>query len=171
MIMRKLVTSAVATLGLFVFGAVNSANAGQPVSGSQVGRRPVVNASGKIGKESGKFDKNKFDKERKEWEYKHWDRYSYDYCFPGCSYPVETCAPVCEVPVCREPVFATSCYEYPCSYDYCRSFEFHEPCYDSHLWHREHPLDNSKPTTASSHRNTENLGSMAHHMSGGKGRR
>ena len=104
--MRKMVTSAVATLGLFVFGAVNSANAGRPVSGGEKGHGPVVNSPGKIGKESGKFDKNKFDKERKEWEYKYWNRYTrrYDYCFPGYSYPVETCAPVCEVPVMPQPV-------------------------------------------------------------------
>ncbi len=142
---QKLMTSAVATLGLFVFGAVNSANAGHPGSGREMGHGPVVNSSGKIGKEPGKFDKDKFDKERKEWEY--WSRY--DYCFPTCSYPVETSAPVCEVPVaaqpvCEVPVVVPPCYEYPCSY------EFHK--------HRDRPLDSNKPTTASSHRNTENLG-------------
>ena len=141
--MRKLATSAVATLGLFAFGAVNSANAGHPASGREIGHGPVVNSSGKIGKESGKFDKNKFDKERKEWEHRYWNRdtYRYDYCLPACSYPVETCAPVCkvpvvpqpvcEVPVCREPVFVpTTCYEYPCSYDFCKPYEFRKPCYD-----------------------------------------
>ena len=185
--MRKLATSAVATLGLFAFGAVNSANAGHPASGREIGHGPVVNSSGKIGKESGKFDKNKFDKERKEWEHRYWNRdtYRYDYCLPACSYPVETCAPVCEVPVvpqpvcevpvCREPVFVpTTCYEYPCSYDFCKPYEFRKPCYDD--WHRERPLDGSKPTTASSHRNTENLGSMgshsmASHTSSGRARK
>ena len=169
MIMRKLVISAVATLGLFVFGAVNSANAGHPAGGREMGHGPVVNSSGKIGKESGKFDKNKFDKERKEWEYKYGNRYAYryDYCSPVYSYPVETCAPVCEVPVapqpvcevpvCPEPVYVPTT-SYACSYEFCKPYEFHKPCYDG--WHRERPLDGSKPTTASSHRNTENLGSM-----------
>jgi len=202
--MRNFAASAVATLGLFVFGAVNSANAGHPSSGREMGHGPVVNSSGKFGKESGKFDKNKFDKERKEWEHKYWNRYTYrhDYCFPACSYPVETCAPVCEVPVvpqsvcevpgCPEPTFVpTTCCEYPCSYDFCKPCEFHKPCYDDcHPWHRERPLEGSKPTTASSHRNTENLGSMgskpttasshrnsenlgsmASHTSGGRGRK
>ncbi len=189
MIMRKLVTSAVATLGLFVFGAVNSANAGHPGSGREMGHGPVVNSSGKIGKEPGKFDRNKFDKERKEWEYKYGNRYTYryDYCSPTCSYPVETCAPVCEVPVvpqpvcevavCPVPVFVpTTCYENPCSYDFCKPYEFHKQGYDGcYPRHRERPLNGNKPTTASSHRNTENLGStgsrsMASHTSGGRGR-
>ena len=169
--MRKLAISAVATLGLLVFGAVNSANAGHPVSGKEMGHGPVVNSSGK------------FDKERKEREHKYWNRYTgrYDYCFPTYTYPVETCAPVCEVavvpqpvcevPVCPEPVCVpTTCYEYPCSCDFCK------PRYDDcHPWHRGRPLDGSKPTTASSHRNTENLGStgsrsMVGHTSSGRGR-
>jgi hypothetical protein len=154
--LRNVVTSAVATLGLFVFGTVNSANAGHPGSGREMGHGPVVNSSGKIGKEPGKFDKNKFDKERKEWEYKYWSRY--DYCFPTCSYPVETYAPVYEVPVAAQPVVEVpvvvpTCYEYPCSYEFHRSFH-------------DRPLDSKKPTTASSLRNTENLGSMASHTSG-----
>ncbi len=190
MIMRQMVTSAVATLGLFVFGAVNSANAGRPLSGGEKGHGPVVNSPGKIGKESGKFDKNKFDKERKEWEYKYWNRYTrrYDYCFPGYSCPVETCAPVCEVPVTPQPVcevpvcpepacVPTTCYEYPCSYDFCKPYEFGRPRYDGgYPWHRERRPDGSKPTTASSHRTGENLGSMgshsmASHTSGGRGRK
>jgi hypothetical protein len=175
-----MVTSAVATLGLFVFGAVNSVNAGHPSSGREMGHGPVVNTSGKIGKESGKFNKNKFDKERKEWEHRYWNRYTcrYDYCSPTCTYPVETCAPVCEVPVCEVPVcpepvcLPASCYGYPCSYDFCKPYEFHKPCYDGRYpGHRERPLDGNKPTTASSHRNTENLGNMASHVSGGRGRK
>ena len=162
MIMRKLAISAVATLGLLVFGA--SANAGHPVSGKEMGHGPVVNSSGK------------FDKERRE--HKYWNRYTgrYEYCFPTCTYPVETCAPVCEVPVvpqpvCEVPGVPTTCYEYPCSYDFGKPYEFHKPRYDDwHSWHRERPLDGSKPTTASSHRNTENLGSMASHTSSGRGR-
>jgi hypothetical protein len=170
--MRKLAISAAATLGLFVFGAVNSANAGHPVSGKPMGHGPVVNSSGKIG--SGKVDGNKFDKDRKEWEYRYWDRYTcrYDYCSPVCSCPVETCAPVCEVPVCPEPVVVPTCCESPCSYDFCKPYEFHRTCYDGcYPWHRERPLENNKPTTASSHRNTENLGSVASHTSSGRGRK
>ena len=189
MIMRKLATSAVATLGLFVFGAVNLAHAGHTGSGREMGHGPMVNSSGKFGKESGKFEKNRFDKDRKEWEHRYWNRYTnrYDYCLPTCTYPVETCAPVCEVPVvpqpvcevpvCPEPVCVpTTCYEYPCSYDFCKPYEFHKPYYDGHSWHRERPLDGSKPTTASSHRTGENFGgtgsrSMASHTPSGRGRR
>ena len=182
--MRNLAIPAVATLGMLVFGAVNSANANHPVGGENKGHGPVVNTSGKIGKESGKVDKNKFDKERREWEHRYWNRYTcrYEYCVPGCSYPVETCVPVCEVPivpqpvcevsVCPSPVVVPSCYEYPCSYDFCKPYEFHKSCYDGcYPGRRERPLDSNKPTTASSHRNTENLGSMASHTSGSRGRK
>jgi hypothetical protein len=51
---RKLVTSAVATFGLFILGAVNSANAGHPGSGREMGHGPMVNSSAKIGKEPNK---------------------------------------------------------------------------------------------------------------------
>jgi hypothetical protein len=181
---RKLAISAVATLGLFLFGA--AANAGHPGSGREMGHGPVVNSSGKIGKVPSKFDK-----EHKEWEYKVWNRYTcrYEYCYPTCSQPVEAYTPVCdvpvesqsvcEVPVCPETVVVpTTYYEGSCSY------AFRKPCYDS--WHHESNKpttasshrnsenlggSGSKPTTASSHRNTQNLGNVASFTAGSHGRK
>ena len=186
-------TSAVALLGLAFFGT-NLAQAGHPVNRGNMGHGPVVNSSGTIGKLPSKGGSHESghgrDKDwNKDWnkDKKYWDRYSYCYGYgyptyccpetPVCEVPVcagPVCpAPVCEVPVCPEPVCVpTSCYQFPCSYDYCRSFEQYKHFHDGREpWHSEPSRNSGKPTTASSHRNTENLGSMAQHTSGGKGRR
>ena len=165
---HTLATSAVAMLGLVFFGTTNLAQAGHSIGhGKEMGHGPVINTSGK----DGNYDKGH--KRDKDW-YKDRNRYSYRYGYSSYCFSTETCEqPVCEVPVCPEPVSApTTCYEPACSYETYRSYECRKPWYDGcYPRHRERPLEDNKPTTASSHRNTENLGSMANHVSGGKGRR
>ena len=181
---HTLATSAGAMLGLVFFGAVNLAQAGNMNgSGKEMGHGPVVNTSGRDGKEMGHGPvvdpRGKDGKYDKDW-YKDWNRYGYLYGYPSYGYATEAYAtPVvsetpCESHVCSVPVYETpySYYQPFYGYENYRSWEYYRSYYNRYYsGHREHPLDNSKPTTASSHRTGENLGSTAHHMSAGKGRR
>jgi hypothetical protein len=179
---HTLATSAVAMLGLVTFGT-NLAQAGHPIgNGKDMGHGPVIKNKGTLGKDMGhgpvintRGKDSKWDKDR----YKDWNRYSYRYGYQSYCFTTEECQqPVYEVPVCEEPVVVpTACYEPVCGYETYPSYEYRKTCYDGcYPRHRERPLDDSKPTTASSHRNTENLGSvgshsMASHTSSGRGRK
>ena len=216
---NKVLFAVTASLSLALFGAINTAQAGHPAgSGMKMSGGSMKGSSGMSKREPGKdrgFEKIKFEKDKKRFdEHKYWSRYDYrfrytEYCYtpvcevpvvsvcempvspaPVCEVPVSP-APVCEVPVvpvCPEPVCVATPYcEAPClPYEYGRRYDYRRD------WSRDgHKKDSkpttasshrntenlgsgtktSKPTTASSHRNTENLGSMTNRVAGGRGRK
>ena len=153
-------TSAVAVLGLVSFGMTSHSFA----AGKEMGHGPVVNASGTIGKEpvKGNCDRGCY------WDKDWFKSYSYLCGYPTYCFPTENCwcnPPVCEAPYYFNPVvLPTTCFEPIFGYE---TYRCYDGCYPTH---HKGPVV-SKPTTASSLRNTENLGRMAQHISSGHGHR
>jgi hypothetical protein len=143
-------------LGLLFIGTNNQVQAAQAIGkGKEMGHGPVANSSGK----GERFDEGH--KRDKDW-YQDRNSYSYRNGYPSYCISTETCEqPVCDVPFCPASVFAPAFFYEPVyCYETYRSYEYREPWYDyCYSRHWDRPMNNSKGTTASSHRTGENLGS------------